>query len=444
VTSHRPSRWDVAASAVRRSAASLAGLLARLGFDLRWTHLGWALMRIGYHAAVFWLLADLWVWRESAFASSPVAGPCLLAAGLIVNALLVVGWRTRPLLLVNAAILRVTFALCEDPYTVDEIVENFSLVLVFAPRPLALALDCKGQPGRPGQPLPRHFCVLVFAALVLLYEDSVIHKLGSTVWRDGSIVWLAAAMPHAGGGFFPSWAQEAWLARAVAYGALAYEALFPLVAFRRLRLLFCATGILMHVATGLLYPMPQFGLVMVAALLLLLPRATGTGAPPPTRRRTALLAYGLAVAMTVSQIGLILHPWEPRGRLSRLVSTYPHPFFIDWHFQLHAPILRYTVEVDGRQVAIPSFDEDGHPEVRDRYWKVLAFSLRGDWRGQDMMTRYLRAWLLRQGLTRARVTVWCRDVSLPRLELDFGLADELARRRFAPCGSIDFSPGPGG
>jgi hypothetical protein len=426
------------------SRAAALRALDRLGADLRFTHLGWALLRIGYHAAIVWLLADLWVWRESAFASSPSAGPCLVAAGLIVNVLLVAGWKTRPLLVANAALLRALFLLSEDPYTVDEIVENFSLVLVFAPRPRALAIDCAGQPAAPREPLPRHFCALVYVALVLLYADSVIHKLGSVVWRDGSIVWLAAAMPHAGSGFYPGWAQEAWIARAAAYGALAYEALFPLVVLRRLRPFLAATGIAMHAGTALLYPLPQFALVMVSILLLLVPRAAPGAEAPPPRRATALLAYGLAAAMTVSQIGLVLHPWEPRGALSRLVSTYPHPFFIDWHFRLRAPLLRYTVDVGGRAVEIPSFDQDGHPVVRDRYWKVLAFSLRGDRRGRDMMTRYVRAWLLREGLTSARVTLWCRDVTLPRLELDFSLAELMASRQFRECGAMEFGPDPGG
>jgi hypothetical protein len=431
----------------RATLGALGRLPARLGADLAWTQLGWAFMRIGYHAAVLWLLCDLWVWRESAFASSPSAGPPLLAAGFIANALLVTGWKTRPLLVANALLLRGLFALCEDPYTVDEIVENFSLVLAFAPRPAVLAVDCRGQPPRPREPLPRPFCILVYVAVVLLYEDSVVHKLGAEVWQDGSILWLASVLPHVGNTSFPEWAEQAWLFRSAAYAALAYEALFPLVAFRRLRPILCATGILMHATTGLLYPLPQFALVMVATLLLFMPRAD----PAPTRATirttpawTAPLAVALAAAMTVSQIDLVRRPWEPRSRLSRLVSTYPHPIFIDWHFRLRAPILRYTTEIDGREVVIPSFDEDGRPAVRDRYWKVLAFSLRGDRRGPDMMARYLRAWLLARGAQSATVTLWCRDVRLPRLELDFGLAEELASRRFTRCGQVELAPGPPG
>ena len=52
------------------------------------THLSWSVVRIVYHAAILWLLADLWAWRASAFAAHREVGAALVSLGLVVNLLL--------------------------------------------------------------------------------------------------------------------------------------------------------------------------------------------------------------------------------------------------------------------------------------------------------------------------------------------------------------------
>jgi hypothetical protein len=87
--------------------------------DLGASQLGLALMRIVYHATVFWLIFDLWYWREIAFFGHVQSAIPFLLGSLAVNALLVLGFKTRPLLILNWVLLRVIFRKCRDPYTVE-------------------------------------------------------------------------------------------------------------------------------------------------------------------------------------------------------------------------------------------------------------------------------------------------------------------------------------
>ena len=97
-------------------------------FDLRVSHAALSVSRVLYHAAVFWLVLDLWRFQEVAYAHQRVVAAVMLPVALVVNAALVLGLFTRPLLVVNAILLRFVFGLALDGYTVDEVVENASVV----------------------------------------------------------------------------------------------------------------------------------------------------------------------------------------------------------------------------------------------------------------------------------------------------------------------------
>lgn len=415
--------------------------------DLGCTHLGWALFRVGFHSGVFWLLLDLWNWRASAFEQFPTRGAALVASGLLVNALLVLGWKTRPLLFVNAVLLRAIFAHSQDTYTVDEVVEQLSLVLLFAERPRAFALDCWREPQHPHEPVRGPLGPLLILALTLLYWDSLLHKLRTSIWPSGAAFWLATALPFTGTHLLPQWAERAWLMRSATYGTLLYEALFPLLAVKRLRPWVCLAGIGLHIGTGIFLPLPQFAWVMVAAVALFLPGAalaTPGSLPRPALpwSRSARLAACVGAAMIVSQAQLMIDPGAPRPWLSRAVAAYPHAIFVEWHFTLPAPLLRLTTQVDGRETLLPSFDRD-RPTTRDRYFKMLGFSWRAAGNPPPEIARYARAWFAQRGLEPRPVAVGCRDARLRTLALDFSLDDEVRARPFVPCGMLMFKPGAG-
>jgi hypothetical protein len=410
--------------------------------SLRATHLSLSVLRIVYHAAILWLLADLWPWRASAFAAHREVGSLLVPLGLAVNLLLVLGLFTRPLLLVNVVLLRVLFWFCQDPYTVDDVVQNFSLVLALGPEPRALSLDSVRRGVRePTALLPASFVLLTYVALLLLYEDSVYYKLHSQTWRSGAAFWLGAALPFTAWHPIPAWLEIAWLMKLATYVALAYEALFPLIVVRVLRAPLLVLGFVLHVGSGLLYPLPQFAVVMLGLLCLFVPfdriAAPADPAPPPDRPSMGMarIGYALAALMAVSQVWL--HFESGRNPLSWLTGTQRWAIFVDWHFIQPAPLYRFAEITPEGERPIPSFDGDARPTTRDRYWKCLGWSIRTG-ATEEMLSRYLLGWFAQQGRPPGPVRVYCKDVRLRTLELDFAVDDEVRARPWTPCAVVSF------
>jgi hypothetical protein len=417
-------------------------------FDLRVSHAALGVSRILYHAAVLWLVFDLWRFQEVAYANARVLAAVLLPVALVVNAALVLGLWTRPLLIANAVLLRVVFGLSLDGYTVDDIVENTSLVWAMAPAPRTLALDARGDRRDPGALIPAAFVLLAFAALELLYGDGLRYKFASQVWREGSAFWLGAALPHFSSGLLPRWAEIDWLMRACTWGALAYETLFPLILVRRARAVMATLGLIVHAGSGLFMALPQFGLLMASLIALFLPwdrlvhrQPAFAGAPAP-RWQLAPAAYALVALMAVGQISLNFAPAGERNLLCRALGLYQRAIFNDWHFLLPGPLFRFAlVEPEGKERAIPSFDERGYPQLHDRYWKLFGFTLRAaDSDFREPAYRYVRGWLERQGRSTGEVRVYCRDARLRTLGLDFGAVEELQSRPWTLCGTITVRP----
>jgi hypothetical protein len=409
-------------------------LVPRLGG----THGTLAILRVLYHATVFWLLYDLWLWRGSAFLAHPREGMLLLLLGLLTNAFLIVGFFTRPLLIVNVVLLRVLFFFCQDPYTVDDVVQYFSFVFAFGPEPRAYSLD-SARRGRsdPGDPLPFGFVLFAYVILVLLYWDSVYYKLHARIWQTGSAFWLGAALPFMGQlASLPRWAEEVHLLKALTWGALAYEMAFPLIVVPVLRKPLLCIGVLVHAGSGIFFPLPQFALVMLAMLALFM-REPGSGLAPPAEPApwaAGRLGYALIALTVASQFWLHLEPGP--NLVSRVVGTQTWPIFIDWHFTLPAPLYRLTLLAPGGEVPIPSFDAAGRPTTRDRYWKVLGFSLRGSSYPWPLIGRYVHGFFQKEGRAPAPVRVDCKDVRLPTLEISFTLPEELRLRPWRTCGLL--------
>jgi hypothetical protein len=405
--------------------------------DLSASHFGFAALRIVYHSGILWLLWDLWSWRASAFAAHRPEASVLLPLGLLVNASLTVGFLTRPLLIVNAVLLRVVFLLCQDPYTVDDVVQYFSFVLAFAPEPRALSVDSarRGEHDSAAA-LPTGFVLFVFVALVLLYEDSVCYKLGARIWQAGSAFWLGAALPHWAWIELPHWLEHEWLMKAMAWSVLGYEGLFPLLVVPGLRRPLLAMGLALHAGTAVFFPLQQFGVVMIGVLVFFLrPPPRGSVAPPWWAGSFGYTIIGLTL---LSQVWLHHQPWDRRNALSWITGTTRWAIFDDSHFMLRAPLYRFVAETPQGERPIPSFDEHGRPTTRDRYWKVVGFSLRGGLDAQAFFARYLPAWFEKEGIRLAPVRVECKDVKLRTLELDFTLDDEIRARPWRPCYTVRF------
>lgn len=59
-----------------------------------------------------------------------------------------------------------------------------------------------------------------------------------------------AALPHFSTGLLPGWAELGWLMKACTWGALLYEAVFPLILVRPLRRPLACLGLMVHAGSG--------------------------------------------------------------------------------------------------------------------------------------------------------------------------------------------------
>jgi hypothetical protein len=405
---------------------ALGASFPRSAFDFDISHLALSVARIVFFTAVLGELAGLYAWRRLSYlAAHWWVADIALPVEMAVVAAIILGFRTRAALVLNYPLAFLVLGAARDQYHFDCMIENFAFVFLFAPRPRRLALDAM-RPGDGDVPVPRWFSILFFTALALTYADSMHYKLRSESWTSGAAFWLGAANPPFATGILPHALEIPWLMRACTYVVLAYEALFPLVLVRSLRPALVAVGVLMHIGIGVFYPLPWFGLGvagLVAAFLPIGPR--GGPAPMPAALRPWTTAIACALCLWLAGAQLALAMGRPRGWMQEVAGIYRHPIFFDAHFRLAAPLLAFRAVRDGREMPIPSFDARGRPEVRNRYWTLVAVRMRAVQADPQLIDRYLAGWFTKEGWPEGRVRVYAKDVTLRSLDLDFEEDDRV-------------------
>lgn len=390
-----------------------------------------------YHGTVAWVLVELWIWRHSAFAGRATLAAALIAVGLACCAGVLFRETARAAAIVLWGVLKILFAICLDGYTADDAIELVSLAWIFAPLPSrALAGRAPRSAGVDADSAP--FALVLIVALALLYLDSVPFKLHSRIWREGSALWLGAALPLHGWGLLGGLPELAGITRLATWLTLVFESLFFLALLRVGRLALVPVGLVMHLGSAVLLPLPQFGLALAGALLPLLPSsaaAESTSRAAPVARGGRAAAVVVALAMCVSQVAVHFQPYHRRDPLSFVLGIRQRPIYLDWHFALRGPVMRFELRRPAGSSWIPSFDEQGYPQVRDRYWKILGWVARSRPDGAQMIDRYLRAWFAMRGAPPTTVELWCRDPALASLRIDHELVTALEGRAWTRCGS---------
>lgn len=121
-----------------------------------------------------------------------------------------------------------------------------------------------------------------------------------------------------------------------------------------------------------------------------------------------------------------------------------HELYTDNHFTRPYPILRFVAHEGSRQFEIPTFNQkDCHlnfPDSTGRYYVSVNFRLRGNWRNEQEIFRYVNGWMSKVGMKPDYVEVFCKDTLLP-LELDLDFDNQLLTRPWLHAGRISFAPG---
>lgn len=123
----------------------------------------------------------------------------------------------------------------------------------------------------------RKVSVLNYFTIVLLgigftYFDSVFYKYSSSLWLDGLGVWLPSSVPQITHVNLTSILNQEWMMVFLGYLTLVFETLFIFTFFRkRWRVVLLIIGIGLHLGIIIFFPIPRFGLGMIAIYLLMVP-----------------------------------------------------------------------------------------------------------------------------------------------------------------------------
>lgn len=320
-----------------------------------------SLFRVAYSLVVLAEIWSMWRWRETYFDSWV---EWLLPLWVVAVIALLAGAWTRLAAVANFGLGSVVLAAAYPfTYHADVVMLTVNFLLLFIPTAGPLSVDRLG--GRANEGVVRFAPnVLLFVAVGLFYFDSVLWKIGSETWRNGLGFWKPASLPQLARVDLGTILDVYPLVLVLGYGILVFEGVFlVLMWFERLRIPLLVVGAALHLGIAIVFPIPLFGLVMVAVLLLLLP-SQGLGRQGEIRPLVAVAVF-LSAAQVVASLQVSWVPLPDSIRdisaaatsiTSRVIGVREHPLFLDQHLT-NVPAQR--VESNGK--LLPFSRADGSP-----------------------------------------------------------------------------------
>lgn len=173
---------------------------------------GFGIFRIIFFTVQFCEVFQLFSFKELVFDTVPFIQPNFTSlnyffyAWLLCLFLLIIGYKTRLVAIINFAFNLVYFSVSQDfEYHMDYVYTLMNLMSIFMPIALSYSVDALKQRGEiPKISYLNHLAIL-FMAIALVYFDSMFHKVTSPMWMGGLGVWTPASHPHF------TWLDIQWL-----------------------------------------------------------------------------------------------------------------------------------------------------------------------------------------------------------------------------------------
>lgn len=248
-----------------------------------------AVFRIVYGLVLLAEVCQLFYFRHLIFDEIPYLRPAeaaqtyALAAWIVVLGCLILGLHTRTACVINYILSLVVLSTLRNfEYHCDHIYLGVNLLLIFAPVGEVLSLDRRrAVRANPGAAVERatvsglYADALVFVAIGLVYFDSFFWKCDQSIWRNGLGVGLPMSLPQ--NIWLPPTivnliANQKTLLAFLSYLTLVFEATFLFAMwYRPLRPWLVVIGVGLHFGILVAFPIPFFGLTMLALYLLVAP-----------------------------------------------------------------------------------------------------------------------------------------------------------------------------
>lgn len=279
---------------------------------------GLAVFRIFYSMILFWEAWQIFRYREFIFDPAPyrTAGEFTPDGAfifwMVAIVALLVGWQTRLAAAVNYGFSMFTFAAFHEyEYHYDFVAHATNFLLLFSPVSETLSVDAwlkrraerkSGAPREESGVHPIYYQLHLLFGVGLIYFDSVIWKLSSPAWQQGTAIWNAMSAPAFT--WYPvRWFQfmlnEPSLMLVADWLTLFLEFAFIILMWsQRCRTyILLPIGIILHVGIFLSFPIPKFALGMIVMYIL---------APPPSWWDAAFRLMKSLFSRTKKQLGTAL------------------------------------------------------------------------------------------------------------------------------------------
>jgi len=272
--------------------------------------------------------------------------------------------------------------------------------------------------------IPRlYYNLTILFCIGFMYFDSTFYKLDSEFWTKGLGFWLPASFPSFTVFDWDWLLNYEWLVKFAGYLTLFFEAIFIFVfwipIFRPWVLLI---GFFLHFGIGFVFPIPLFGLIMLALYINFFPLNQSSEFPPILsfdRYMVRILAV-IVLILGVFQLNLIFPTYTLGGSTYTLLQdkfgVTRHTVFGKWQFSVMKSdiALIYYHPTKGKEW-LPVITDKGYigSEVYSRFWSFWwSNSLKTDEQNQQRWARVAEAWAKRKGvnLNEGYISVQSRPV----------------------------------
>ncbi|MEM6795396.1 MAG: HTTM domain-containing protein [Acidobacteriota bacterium] len=419
--------------------------------DRRVPATGLGVFRIALSIVMFFEWAQLLYFKALIFDPTPFLDPdyryhALLAVWGVAILCLLIGWRTRPVSVINyMATVALLGPLKDFEYHYDYVLLGTTFLLIWIRPEAALSVDRwlarrRGRPWRDDVSVLSYYAPLIMG-LGVVYLDSVTYKITSPMWLGGLGLWRPSSIPPMTWlNLGPLLDQEA-LVRGLSYLVLLFETIFCFVFFRRAwRVPILIFGVMVHVGITIAFPIPLFGIGSAIFYFLMVPfsfwrRVLPTAslaweqpqpAEPALRTRRANAVLALVAVLALFQAGAtyrsdLMRPmwrdvastqigraWKTVvaavAKPSRmLLGVTPHPVFMDSHFDGYSEVLALVALTEEGEDWLPIVDRQGQAAFPSwgRVWVATTFRVAGPspshWRKVRGLERHGTFWMVVRG-----------------------------------------------
>lgn len=250
---------------------------------------GLAIFRMAYTIILLMELLQLYLHRSIIYDKVPFKeigefNPDLLFKfWFVIVIFLLVGLFTRFSTIVNYLFSVIIFSSAANyEYHVFYAYVGLNFLLIFMPVSRVLSLDSLIQKIKysdiggfykpDNKVLAANYFVPVFAAIGLVYFDSILFKFTSPMWLKGLGMWLPANLPMATWSDTSFLMNKEYIVKFLGYLVIVFETIFIfLFWFKPFRVPFMIIGTTFHLGILLEFPIPWFALTVVAVYILMVP-----------------------------------------------------------------------------------------------------------------------------------------------------------------------------